>query len=183
MRHQKKIAQVTRKIIWLRSTHQYGHTAIKIQTDERVIYLDPVDLVGIEELPKADVILVTHPHPDHLSPETIAALSKESTKVVSIDLTAASLGDVETFTLTPGGKVSVNNLEIEGIPAYNASHTKDSGHLGFAFSIDGVRVYCSGDTSLNPELKTLSNIDIAVVNASGTPIASRERKWSSSPKS
>jgi L-ascorbate metabolism protein UlaG (beta-lactamase superfamily) len=55
-------------------------------------------------------------------------------------------------------------LEIEGIPADNASHTKDSGHLGFAFSIDGVRVYCSGDTSLNPELKTLSNIDIAVVN-------------------
>lgn len=162
MHHQKRIAQVIQKIAWLKSTHQYGHTAIKIQTDEQVIYLDPVDLVNVKELPKADIILITHPHPDHFSPNTITALSKENTKVISID--SASLGDMETFTLKPGGKVNLNGLEIESIPAYNASHTKDSGHLGFAFSIDGVRIYCSGDTSLNPELKALCNIDIAVMN-------------------
>ncbi|MBN1813264.1 MAG: MBL fold metallo-hydrolase [Anaerolineae bacterium] len=161
---EERIAQGAEKITWLRSTHPYGHTAIKIQTDERVIYLDPVDLVSIEELPKADIILITHIHPDHLSPDTIAALSKEGTKVVSIKLITDSLGDMETSVLAPGEKVSVDGLEIEGIPAYNASHTKESGYLGFIFTIDGVRIYCSGDTSLNPEMKALSDIDIAVMN-------------------
>jgi len=159
-----QIAQVAQAITWLRSTNPYGHTAIKIQSDDRVIYLDPVDLVGIKDLPKADIILITHEHGDHLSLETVAALSKAGTKVVSIERVTRLFSDLEAVTLSAGDKVTVDGLEIDTRPAYNASHPKISGHLGFIFSIQGVRIYCSGDTSLNPETEALTGIDIAVLN-------------------
>ena len=58
----------------------------------------------------------------------------------------------------------MDDLEITGISAYNASHPKDLGYLGFVFSINDVRIYFSGDTGLNPEMEKLSDIDIAVLN-------------------
>jgi L-ascorbate metabolism protein UlaG (beta-lactamase superfamily) len=163
----ESITSLVRKIDWLRSTHEYGHTCIKIQTDEQVIYLDPVDLVGIEELPQADIILITHHHPDHLSPRTITALSKESTVVVSSDspLITQAIGEANVFALAPGEKASLGGLEVEAVAAYGSSgHTRELRGLGFAFAINGVRIYCSGDTGLTPEIKSLSNVDIAVLN-------------------
>jgi L-ascorbate metabolism protein UlaG (beta-lactamase superfamily) len=158
---------LVRKITWLRSTHPYGHTCIKIQTNEQVIYLDPVDLVNIEELPPADIILITHHHPDHFSPRTITALSKESTTIVSSDSPEIiqAIGGANAFALAPGQKASVGGFEVEGIPAYGSSyHPPELRGLGFAFSINGVRIYCSGDTGLTPEMESLSNVDIAVLN-------------------
>ena len=152
------------KVTWLESTHQYGHTGIKIEADNLVIYLDPVDLVSIDDLPEADIILITHDHGDHYSPGTIAELSKSSTKVVSIAVVTDVLTDIDTHTLEPGGSITVDGIEIEGVKAYNASHPEDLGYLGFLFSVGGDRFYCSGDTSLNSEISALSNIDIAVMN-------------------
>jgi L-ascorbate metabolism protein UlaG (beta-lactamase superfamily) len=158
------VSQLVESITWLRSTNPYGHTAIKIETNGQVIYLDPVDLVDIESLPKADLILITHDHGDHFSPRTVAALAKESTEVVSIEKITRTFDDLPAFSLVPGDKVQVQGLEIEGIPAYNAHHPKTSDYLGFVFSIDGVRIYCSGDTDLQPEIEALSGIDVAVLN-------------------
>lgn len=158
-----KVAEWVQKITWLRSTHPYGHTAIKIQTDDRVIYLDPVDLVN-QDLPAADIILITHDHADHFSPRTVAALSKDGTTVVSTPKICSTLGETDTVALAPGEKVRVDGLEIEGIPAYNASHAQASGGLGFILTINDVRLYCSGDTGLNPEMESLAAIDIAVLN-------------------
>lgn len=160
-------ASLFERMTWLRSTHPYGHTCIKVQTDERVIYLDPVDLVDIEALPQADIILITHEHPDHFSPRTIARLSKESTIIVHSDspVISEAIGGANALALAPGQKATVGGFEVEGIPAYgSAGHTPDLRGLGFAFSINGVRVYCSGDTGLTPEMESLSNVDIAVLN-------------------
>jgi L-ascorbate metabolism protein UlaG (beta-lactamase superfamily) len=154
---------LTENITWLRSTNPYGHTSVMIQA-QQVIYLDPVDLLSIAELPKADIILVTHDHPDHFSPQTIAALATESTKIVSIDPIASTFEEQHTYKLSPGDKVNLDGFEVEGIPAHNPSHAESMGHLGFVFSIDGVRIYCSGDTGLNPEMEALADIDVAILN-------------------
>lgn len=157
-------APLSQNITWLRSTHPYGHTGIMIQAEEQVIYLDPVDLVGLEELPPADIIFITHEHPDHFSPPTIMALLNENTKIVSMERLTDDFPDLTTFPLAPGEKTTVDGLEVEGIPAYNDSHRQVMGYLSFIFTIDGTRIYLSGDTELTPEMEALSGIDIAVLN-------------------
>ena len=159
-----KVDQMVENITWLRSTNQYGHTGIMIQTEEQVIYLDPVDLVGIEDFPKADLILVSHNHGDHYSPQNISELSTEVTTVVSIQTALYSFSDINTQALTPGEKVNVAGIDIEGIPAYNDFHAEAMGFLGFVITVDGVRIYSSGDTDFIPEMEALTDIDIAVMN-------------------
>ena len=160
------VARVIENITWLRSTHLYGHTGILIQTDQMVLYLDPVDLVGIEELPKADLILITHEHQDHVSKETAMQLVKEGTKIVTIAQVSVYFRDedVEVVMVKPDETIDVDGFEIKTIPAYNSNHNKTLNHVGFIFSIDGVRIYCSGDTDFNPEMAALTDIDIAVMN-------------------
>ncbi|MBK9926398.1 MAG: MBL fold metallo-hydrolase [Anaerolineales bacterium] len=159
-----KVSPMLEKITWLRSTNPYGNTGVLIQAGTKVIYLDPVDLVNAAQLPKADIILITHDHPDHFSAQTITALSNENTKVVSTAGIISTLGDLSTAPLAPGEKTNVDNLEIEGIASYNVNHPKTSGFLGFIITIDDTRLYFSGDTDLNPEMESLSNIDIAFLN-------------------
>jgi L-ascorbate metabolism protein UlaG (beta-lactamase superfamily) len=158
------LQQVAGQIVWLRSTNPYGHTGIKLESEGKVIYVDPVDLVGLDNLPKADWILITHDHGDHFSIKTIAALSKPGTVAVSIKQVQYSLSSVKFFALAPGETVDAGGLQVRGVPAYNDSHPKELGYLGFIFTIQGVRIYCSGDTGLTPEMQALRGIDIAVMN-------------------
>jgi L-ascorbate metabolism protein UlaG (beta-lactamase superfamily) len=151
-------------ITWLRSTNMYGHTAIRISAGGREIYLDPVDLAGVEALPKADIILITHNHADHFSPQTIAALSDDGTTIVSIESILRSFAGGNTFAVSTAKGAIVDGVEIEAIPAYNDSHPQAMGWVGYILTIDGVRIYCSGDTGLTPENTVLTGIDIAVLN-------------------
>jgi len=160
----ESVRQLSQNIKWLRSTSPYGHTGIMIQTGEQVIFLDPADLENTAELPKGDIILVTHEHGDHFSSQMVEELSGAGTTIVSIESVTRQLADLETITLSPGEKVEMNDTQIEGVPAYNAFHSKGMNHLGFIVTIDGVRVYCSGDTGFNDELKILADIDIVVLN-------------------
>ncbi len=163
-RGRDEVSRLVQKIAWLRSTNPYGHTAIKIQSEERVIYLDPVDLVDVDALPKADIVLVTHDHGDHFSPQTLEVLSKEDTRVVSIEGVVRALAGWDAVALAPGQTAHVDGVEVEGISARNASHPGASGYLGFVLCLEGVRIYCSGDTGLTPEMESLADIDIAVLN-------------------
>lgn len=159
-----RVHQVAGRITWLRSTSMYGNPGIKLEAGGKVIYVDPADLAGPDKLPKADVILVTHPHVDHFSTATIAALSKAGTVVVSIKEIGHSLSGVDFTAAAPGETVNAGGLEILAVPAYNKDHPKELGYIGFIFSIDGVRIYCSGDTGLTPEMESMVRIDIAVLN-------------------
>jgi L-ascorbate metabolism protein UlaG (beta-lactamase superfamily) len=160
------VARMVANITWLRSTNMYGHTGIMIQTDDLVVYLDPVDLVGIEELPKADIVLISHGHDDHASKKTVIQLVKENTTIITTAQVSMMFQDedVEAIFVKPDETIDVGGLEIATIPAYNSYHNRDYNYLGFIFSIDGVNIYCSGDTDFNPEMAALTDIDIAVMN-------------------
>jgi L-ascorbate metabolism protein UlaG (beta-lactamase superfamily) len=160
----KTVEKVAGQIAWLRSANQYGSTAIKLESDGKAIYLDPVDLAGLESLPKADLILITHDHADHLSLKTVAALSTPDTVAVSTPTIRNSLANLKAFAVKPGETVEADDWRIRGVAAYNDSHLKQLGYLGFVFRVEGVTVYCSGDTGLTPEMLALRGIDIAVLN-------------------
>ncbi|MFH1852451.1 MAG: MBL fold metallo-hydrolase [Candidatus Neomarinimicrobiota bacterium] len=163
----KSPSAMLEKITWLASTHPYGSTAVKIQTAELTIYVDPVDLVNIDTLPPADVILLTHFHGDHFSPATIGPLLTPATVIITPDLQTVqeALPQAKTALVLPGKPASVNDFVIDAIPAYGcAAHPAEAGGLGYLFTLDGVRCYISGDTGPTPEALALSGIDIAVLN-------------------
>lgn len=155
------IQRVLEKIHWL------GHDAFRIDAD-KVIYIDPYQLEAGE--PKADIILITHDHFDHYSPDDVKKLLKAGTTVVSIAAVTQKVRGAAVETVKPGDKVMVQGIDIEAVPAYNVDkqfHPKSAGHVGFIVTVDGVRIYHAGDTDFIPEMANFRT-DIALLPVSGT---------------
>ena len=117
------------------------------------------------EFPKADVILITHEHGDHLDPEAIAALTGPSTLLILNAASREKIGKGEAMANgekreLPGG------IGLEAVPAYNTTpgrenfHPKGNGN-GYVLTIDGLRIYIAGDTEDIPEMASLKDIDVA----------------------
>ena len=118
-------------------------------------------------MPKADLILVTHEHGDHLDPAAIKTLSKQETQVV---LTKACSQSVTGGIVMGNGDVkTIAGLKIEAVPAYNIVHQWSAGKPyhpegqgnGYVITFGEKRVYVAGDTENTPEMKQLKNIDVA----------------------
>lgn len=155
------VQKVLKKIHWL------GHDAFRIDAD-KVIYIDPYQLEAGE--PKADIILITHDHFDHYSPDDVKKLLKPGTTVVSIAAVTKKVRGAAVETVKPGDKVTVQGIAVEAVPAYNVDkqfHPKSAGHVGFIVTVDGVRIYHAGDTDFIPEMKGF-HVDIALLPVSGT---------------
>jgi len=152
-----------------------NHDSVKIKDSKR-IYIDPYQIEG----EKADIILITHEHPDHLSIEDITKLIKEDTIIIA---TANCLSKLTRFEdnklkiVKPGSKLEIDNITIEAVPAYNTNkfrtpgmpfHPKEDDNVGYLITINNTRIYHAGDTDNIPEMSQLYNIDIALVPVSGT---------------
>jgi len=147
-----------------------GHASFKIKYDSKTIYIDP--FVIPKEPEKADYIFVTHEHYDHCALENIGKLIKETTKIIATEDCLAKLDKfgVQVITVVPNDSKQIDEIKVETIPAYNlnkAFHTKDSGWVGYILEIKGVRIYHAGDTDATPEMKSLKNIDIALLPVGG----------------
>jgi L-ascorbate metabolism protein UlaG (beta-lactamase superfamily) len=139
-----------------------GHGTLMMNYAGKVIHVDPVSMYGdYATLPKADLILVTHEHFDHLDAKAIQALSTPKTVLI---LNQASAKGLANATVMNNGDVkTVDGIKIEAVPAYNPSkqfHPKGNGN-GYVLTLGDKRVYVAGDTEDVPEIKALKNIDIA----------------------
>jgi L-ascorbate metabolism protein UlaG (beta-lactamase superfamily) len=154
-----KAQETIKKIHWL------GHDTILLEGSTVVI----VDPFQIQTSWKADLILISHDHFDHCSPEDVAKVQKEDTTIVTDQESAKKLkGDVRV--VAPGDRLQVKGVDIEVGPAYNTNkdfHPKQAGMLSFVITLDGVRFYHAGDTDFIPEMKDL-NVDVAFLPVSGT---------------
>lgn len=136
---------------------------------EHTLYLDPW---GISDgAPKADAILITHSHPDHLSPEDIAKIRTDATVIYAPADTAAQIdGDVNV--VAPGEAFEVLGWSVDTVPAYNtaperlAFHPRENNWVGYVFTIDGVRYYHAGDTDPIPEMEPIA-CDVAFLPIGG----------------
>ncbi|MGA3165503.1 MAG: MBL fold metallo-hydrolase [Terriglobia bacterium] len=168
------------KILNLEFT-RIAHDTFKIK-GSKVVYTDPFKVTKRDE---ADIILLSHEHFDHLSLEDLSKVIFSGTTIVASPLCKDGLKTVhvkETRFLDPGGKLSVDQVEIEAVPAYNvnkfrepgkAFHPKAEKRLGFVFTLDGTRVYFAGDTDFIPEMKSLQ-CDVALLPISGTYVMTVE---------
>jgi L-ascorbate metabolism protein UlaG (beta-lactamase superfamily) len=147
-------------IFWL------GHDSFRLK-GEKVVYIDPWKLAAGAE--KADVILVTHEHYDHFSPDDIAKISKPDTVIVAPQSVAAK-SNLKIKVVKPGDTLTANGVVIEVVPAYNPNkkfHPKSAGHVGYIVTLNGKRIYHTGDTDEIPEMAQIK-CDIALMPVSGT---------------
>ena len=145
-----------------------GHGSLMFTYRGVVIYVDPISrLADYSKVPKAELILITHEHGDHLDPKALAQVRTPNTIVILTETCAKTIkggivmhnGDVQT----------VGGLQIEAVPAYNLVHMRSEGvpyhpkgiGNGYVITFHEKRVYIAGDTENIPEMKQLQNIDCA----------------------
>lgn len=145
-----------------------GHGSLMFSYKGIVIQVDPyAKLADYSTFPKANLILITHDHGDHLDTGALEAVRADRTTLILTETCAAQIpggivmknGDVET----------VGGLSIEATPAYNLVHMRSEGvpyhprgiGNGYVITFGDKRVYVAGDTENIPEMKNLKNIDYA----------------------
>lgn len=147
-------------------------SSIRIAADS-VLYFDPLSITGTPH--DADIILITHDHYDHFSPDDISKVAKEETVFVMPEgmkggFKKAGFPVEKALFMKPGESASLRGIEIETVPAYNLMkpfHPKKAGWLGYVAAVAGERVYVCGDTDDTPEARAVK-CDIVCVPIGGT---------------
>jgi len=144
-----------------------GHGTLMLEFDGKAIHVDPWSrLADYSELPKADLILVTHDHGDHFDKKTISLLSKDNTDIIVSKVCA---GKVDAHVLENGQSETFQEIPVEAVPAYNIKHMRSENNPyhpkgqgnGYVLTLGNRRLYIAGDTEDIPEMKHLQNIDWA----------------------
>jgi L-ascorbate metabolism protein UlaG (beta-lactamase superfamily) len=147
------------KLFWL------GHASFRLEADGKTIYFDPWKV----KKDKADLIFITHSHFDHLSLDDIRKVQKKETVIVATRDSATKLkGDVKV--LRPGDNIEIEGIRIEAVPSYNVGknfHPKANGWVGYIVTINGKRLYHTGDSDAISEMRGLS-VDVALLPIGGT---------------
>jgi len=145
-----------------------GHGSLMFTFGGKIIHVDPFSqLADYASLPKADIILITHEHMDHLDTKAFGAVRTEKSMVV---LTETCAKQVKGGIVMKNGDIkTIGGLKIEAAPAYNIVHKRPDEQPfhpkgignGYVITFGDKRVYVAGDTENIPEMKELKNIDIA----------------------
>jgi len=155
----------------VQNLHWLGHDSFRLDGPP-VIYFDPWKLPPGS--PVADVILVSHDHYDHLSAGDVKKVSGPKTTVIANPSAAAKLKGARV--IRPGEKITVGQVTVEAVPAYNVNkfrspgvvfHPKTAEHVGYIVTVGGERLYHAGDTDHIPEMSGLK-CDVALLPVSGT---------------
>jgi L-ascorbate metabolism protein UlaG (beta-lactamase superfamily) len=152
--------------------HPVEHASFVMQTPGVVIYVDPVGGSKLYEgLPQPGLVLITHEHPDHFDVPTLEALVGGETRLLTNpsvhDKLPASLKE-RASAIANGESTTANGIAIDAVPAYNLTSDRLQYHPkgrdnGYVLAVGGLRVYIAGDTEDTPEMRALSDIDIAFV--------------------
>lgn len=149
------------------------HGSIALSYKGFNIQVDPVLRMGggqvdYSAFPKADLILVSHEHGDHLDPDAIALLSKADTRVLLNGASRDKLGSGQA--VANGDTLKVGPVGVIAVPAYNITedhlnfHPKGNGN-GYILDFDGLRIYVSGDTEDIDEMGSFGPVDVAFLSA------------------
>jgi L-ascorbate metabolism protein UlaG (beta-lactamase superfamily) len=148
--------------------HWMGHSAFRIEDSTLQIYIDPFRLP--DNLPKADILFITHAHFDHYSVEDIAKIKTGKTVIVAPKDVASKIGGSVTVVV-PGKTYTIGKWKVTTVPAYNLEkkfHPKDNNWVGYIITLSsGLKIYHAGDTDFIPEMREIQT-DIALLPCGGT---------------
>ncbi len=155
----------------LQGLHWLGHDAFRVDGPP-VVYFDPWRLD--DGAPEADLVLVSHDHFDHCSPEDVAKVCGPDTVILAAAAAAAKLEGARA--MAPGDQVEAAGAVVEAVHAYNVNkfrspgqpfHPRGDGHVGWIVTLGGLRLYFAGDTDSIPEMADVA-CDVALLPVSGT---------------
>ncbi len=135
-------------------------SSFRIQINSIVIYIDPIDV--IDNL-IADFIFITHSHSDHFSINDIMKIIKKETILICPDTLKIDIPEITIRKMKPKETMEIGKIKCESIPAYNIIHPKMMKFLGYVLEIDNKRIYHAGDTRYTKEMKSIKNIDVAML--------------------
>ncbi|HNT42032.1 MAG: MBL fold metallo-hydrolase [Bacteroidales bacterium] len=148
-----------------------GHGTLMMEYENLVIHVDPWSkLASYDKLPKADIVLVTHHHADHLDSAALVKVCKVGTEIYWTQTCSGSSSLKPKSTIMHNGdRLTTHGVEISAVPAYNLIHMTPGGtpfHVkgegnGYILNFDGFVVYVAGDTEDIPEMKGFGRVDIA----------------------
>ena len=160
----------------LDSLEWLGHSGFRIRAGKAFVYIDPYRVP--EGSPPADLILITHGHYDHFSPQDVERLSTERTWLVGPAAVAERVSG-QVHSIAPGELLEdelVRGVHVGAVAAYNTSkrdpdgkvfHPRDAGGVGYELNVWGERLYHSGDTDVIPEMDRVTGVDVALLPVSG----------------
>jgi L-ascorbate metabolism protein UlaG (beta-lactamase superfamily) len=160
-----------------------GHSSFRIRVGRSVLYIDPYRVP--EGSPPADLILVTHGHYDHFSPQDVERLSTRSTWLVGPPAVAERVSG-QVHSIAPGELLEdelVRGVYVGAVAAYNTSkrdaegrafHPREAGWVGYELNLRGERLYHSGDTDVIPEMDSVTGVDVALLPVSGVYVMTAE---------
>jgi L-ascorbate metabolism protein UlaG (beta-lactamase superfamily) len=153
-----------------------GHSGFRIRVGRSVLYIDPYRVP--EDSPPADLILITHGHYDHFSPQDVERLSTRETWLVGPAAVAERVSG-QVHSIAPGELLEdelVRGVHVAAVAAYNTSkrdaegrlfHPREAGWVGYEINLRGERLYHSGDTDVIPEMDSVMGVDVALLPVSG----------------
>ncbi|MBI5570664.1 MAG: MBL fold metallo-hydrolase [Desulfomonile tiedjei] len=151
---------VKAKITWL------GHASFRIDGSTATVYIDPWKLKS--SVP-ADLVCITHSHFDHLSEEDVEKVRKPTTVIVGPPDCNAGFGGAFR-PIAPGQTLEIGDVKVEAVPAYNTDkdfHPKKKNWVGYIITVDGFRIYHSGDSDVIPEMANICS-HVALLPVGGT---------------
>lgn len=148
-----ELAALAKGMVWT------GQASVKIPGLGAKVYVDPYK---IKEDDRADLVLITHSHKDHLSLSSLEKICWEQTTIVTTQDVASKISGIsqkETLVVKPGDRVRVDRISVEAVPMYNITkgkyHPKSKNWAGYVITGNGVRIYHAGDTERIPEMKAI----------------------------
>jgi len=145
-----------------------GHGTLMLSYEGKIIHIDPYSKVAdYSRLPRADIILLTHHHRDHLDPVALELVRTDKSTVLLSQLCSQSLNG--GIIMNNGDFQVISGIKVEAVPAYNLVHKRDTGEVfhpkgegnGYVLTFGDTRLYVAGDTENTPEMKDLKDIDFA----------------------
>jgi L-ascorbate metabolism protein UlaG (beta-lactamase superfamily) len=156
----------------------FGHSSFSFidNNGNRIYYVDPLDLRPTM-LEKADLVFITHAHPDHFSPNDLAKILKDETIIIAPPdvLEAIDLPDNKKLAVVPLRSYEIQSFKFQTIPAYNTHpdklhfHPKINNWVGYIFELNGKKIYHAGDTDFTKDLELLkdAHLDVAILPMDG----------------
>ena len=153
-----------------------GHSGFRIRVGRAVVYIDPYRVPAGS--PPADLILITHGHYDHFSPQDVERLTTKDTWLVGPAAVAERVSG-QVHSIAPGELLDdelVRGVHVAAVAAYNTSkrnpegkafHPREAGWVGYELNLRGERLYHSGDTDVIPEMDSVTGVDVALLPVSG----------------
>ena len=145
------------------------HGSLVLKFKDKVIHVDPWSQGNYDDVAKADLVLITDIHSDHMDPNQIQEVTKTGSIIIAPEAVQKTITKAQV--LRNGETTEVLGIRIEAIAMYNLKrgpgpgklyHTKGRGN-GYLLTLGHERVYVSGDTECVPEIRALKNVDIAFI--------------------